>query len=232
MRTSTRRRRPRRPATPAAAPAAPAVAAEPGRSRDNPIAGDVPVAPPAQQGRFGEGDLAHRVRSVRLRARLCRRRFLRHLCAQRSRPGRPDHRAARRLPHHRGQRQDAARGADRRRLAVAGAGLAVRADLLHHRRRAAREGEGAGAGRGSRRRCRDARRDGGAAEILRRAAAPRGLCRGAGAAAAAALFDLVVAQCDARKTVADGRLRALRHQQAQAAGPGLHLPRRTHQSRR
>ena len=96
----------------------------------------------------------------------------------------------------------------------------------------AREGEGAGAGRGSRWRRRDARRDGGAAEILRRAAAPRGLCRGAGAAAAAALFDLVVAQCDAGKTVADGRLRALRHQQAQAAWAGLDLPRRTHQSRR
>ena len=86
----------------------------------------------------------------------------------------------------------------------------------HHRRRAAREGEGAGAGRGSRWRCGDARRDGGAAEILRRAAASRSLRRGAGAAAAAALFDLVVAQCDAGKTVADGRLRALRDQQAQA----------------
>ena len=52
------------------------------------------------------------------------------------------------------------------------------------------------------------------------------------AVAAAALFDLVVAQCDARKTVADGRLRALRHQQAQAPRPCLDLPRRTHQARR
>ena len=36
------------------------------------------------------------------------------------------------------------------------------------------------------------------------AAASGGLRRGAGAAAAAALFDLVLAQCDARKAVADG----------------------------
>ena len=64
----------------------------------------------------------------------------------------------------------------------------------------------------------DARRDGGAAEILRRAPASRSLCRGAGAAATAALFDLVVAQCDAGQAVADGRLRALRDRQAQALG--------------
>ena len=108
----------------------------------------------------------------------------------------------------------------------------VRTVLLHHRRRAAREGARAGAGRGSRRRCRDARRDGGAAEIFRRASASRSLRRGAGAAAAAALFDLVVAQCDARQTVADGRLRALRDRQAQAPRPCLDLPGRTHQSRR
>ncbi len=112
-----------------------------GRGGAGPIArqsdrGNLPVAPPPQQDGFGKGDLAHRVRSVRLRPRLCRRRFLRHFRAQRSRAGRPDHRAARRLPHHRGQRQDAARSPDRRRLAGAGAGLAVRTDLLHHRRRA------------------------------------------------------------------------------------------------
>ena len=39
--------------------------AEPGRSRDNPVAGDIPVAAPAQQGRIGKGNLAHRVRSRR-----------------------------------------------------------------------------------------------------------------------------------------------------------------------
>ena len=120
----------------------------------------------------------------------------------------------------------------RRRFAVARAGHAVRAALLHHRRRAAREGARAGAGRGSRWRCRNARRDGGAAEIFRRAAASRSLRRGAGAAAAAALFDLVVAQCDARQAVADGRLRALRDRQAQARSARLDLPRRAHQSRR
>ncbi len=178
--------------------------------------GHLPVAPAAQQGRIGKGNLAHRFRSLRRRPRLCRRRLLRHLRPQRSRPCRPDHCLAGRLAHHQGARQDAARSADRRRLAGAGAGQPVRTDFLHHRRRAAREGAGAGAGRGSRRRCRDARRDGGAAEIFRRASASRSLRRGAGAAAAAALFDLVVAQCDARKTVADGRLRALRDRQAQA----------------
>ena len=224
------------PAAASSAPAAHRLRLRSWRSRD--VRATIPT--PAtflsrrllNKGGFGKGDLAHRVRSVRLRPRLCRRRFLRHLRAQRCRAGRPDHRAARRLPHHQGERQDAARSSDRRRLAGAGAGLAVRTDLLHHRRRHPREGEGAGAGRGPRRRRGDARRDGGAAEILRRAPAPRGLCRGAGAAAAAALFDLVVAQCDARKTVADGRLRALRDQQAQAPGPGFDLPRRTHQSRR
>ena len=97
---------------------------------------------------------------------------------------------------------------------------------------ASREGEGAGAGRGSRWRRGDARCHGGAAEILRRPSAPRGLCRGARTAAAAALFDLVVAQRDARKIVADGGLRALRDRQAQAPGAGVDLPRRAHQSRR
>ncbi len=202
---------------PAAAPAAPAVVAEPGRSRDNPIAATF-LSRRLLNKKGSEKETWHiEFDLVRLRPRLCRRRFLRHFRAQRCRAGRPDHRAARRLPHHQGERQDAARSPDRRRLAVAGAGLAVRADLLHHRRRHAREGEGAGAGRGSRWRCGDARRDGGAAEILRRAPAPRGLCRGAGAAAAAALFDLVVAQRDARKTVADGRLRALRRSTSASA---------------
>ena len=193
------------------APAAPSSAAASrarhcrarGRRRARPFArqsraGDIPGTPAAQQGQIGKGNLAHRFRSVGLRSRLCRRRFLRHLRPQRSRQCRPDHRAARGVAYHQGPRQDAARSAARRRLAGAGAGYAVRTDFLPHRRRAAREGAGAGAGRGSRRRCGDARRDGGAAEIFQRAAASRSLHRGAGAAAAAALFDLLVAQRDAR----------------------------------
>ena len=195
-------------------------------------AGKIPVAASAQRQRVGKGNLAHRFRSVRLRARLCRRRFLRHFCPQRSRPCRPDHRPARRVPHHGSARQDPARGPARRRLAGAGAGFAVRTDLLPHRRRAARKGPRAGAGRGSRRRCGDARRDGGAAEIFQGASASGSLRRGAGAVAAAALFDLVVAQCDARQTVADGRLRALRDQQAQAPRSRLDLPGGTHSTRR
>ena len=96
--------------------------------------------------------------------------------------------------------------------------FAVRTTLVHHRRRSAREGARAGARRGPRRRRRDARRDGGPAKILRRASASRSLRRSAGAAAAPALFDLFVAQCDAWETVADGRLRALCRRQAQALG--------------
>ena len=61
----------------------------------------------------------------RLRPRLCRRRFLRHLCQERDRPCRPDHRLARRIPHYESQRQDVARGVDRGRFAVARAGQAV-----------------------------------------------------------------------------------------------------------
>ena len=47
-----------------------------------------------------------------------------------------------------------------RRVALARTGLAVPAVLLHHRRRAAAEGEGAGVRRRPGRRCRDARRAG------------------------------------------------------------------------
>ena len=75
--------------------------------------GKIPVAAAVEQAGLREGDLAHRVRSVRPRPRLCRRRFLRHLRAKRSRSGRPDHRAARRLACHEGPRQDAARSLGR-----------------------------------------------------------------------------------------------------------------------
>ena len=49
---------------PAAGRAGARVAAEPGRSRDNPVAGNLRLAPPAQQGRVGKGNLAYRFRSV------------------------------------------------------------------------------------------------------------------------------------------------------------------------
>ena len=73
-------------------------AARAGRRGAGPLArqsgaGDVRVAPSAEQDRVGKGNLAHRLRSRRLRPRLCRRRFLRHLRPQRSRPCRSDHRA-------------------------------------------------------------------------------------------------------------------------------------------
>ena len=103
-----------------------------------------------------------------------------------------------------------ARRADRRRLAVARARHAVPAVLLHHRRRAAAEGQGAGGRRRPGRRRRDARRAGGDREIPRRPARSRGLHRGARSAAAAALFDLVVAQGAPGPRVAHRRCGALR----------------------
>ena len=104
--------------------------------------------------------------------------------------------------------------------------------LLHHRRRTAEEGPGAGRGRGPGRRRRDARRARGHREIPGRAARPRGLHRGARSAAAAALFDLVVAQGAQGPRLAHRRRGALRHRQAHAARRRLDLPRRPHQARR
>ena len=117
-----------------------------------------------------------------------------------------------------------ARGADRRRLAVARARHAVPALLLHHRRRAAEKGQGAGGGRRSGRRRRDARRARRDREIPRRAARSGGLHRGARSAAAAALFDLVVAEGAQRPLSSHCRHGALRHRQAHA---GSASPRRS-----
>ena len=64
--------------------------------------------------------------------------------AQRPGAGRRDHRGARRAGGFPDRRAHAARGADRRRVAVARARHAVPAVLLHHRRRAPEEGQGAG----------------------------------------------------------------------------------------
>ena len=108
-------------------------------------AGDVRVAPPAEQGRLGEGNLAYRLRSEWLRSRLCRRRFLWDLRQQRFGPCRSNHCLARRLSHHGGPRQDPSRGAARRCVAGARAGYVVRTDFVHYGWRAAREGARAGA---------------------------------------------------------------------------------------
>ena len=124
-----------------------------------------------------------------------------------------------------------ARGADRRRFAVARARHAVPAVLLHHRRRAAEEGAGAVRRRGPRRRRGDARRAGGDREVFRRAPGPRGLHRGARPAAAAALFDLVVAEGAQGPRLAHRRYGALRHRQAKAPRRRLDLPRRPRRAR-
>ena len=116
-----------------------------------------------------------------------------------------------------------ARGADRRRFARARARHAVPAVLLHHRRRAAEEGAGAVGRRGPGRRRRDARRAGGDREILRRAARSRGLHRGARSAAAAALFDLVVAEGAQGPRRAHRRCGALRRS-ASASGSASPRP--------
>ena len=148
---------------------------------------------------IGEGNLAYRFRSFRLRPRLCRRRFLRHFRPQRSRACRPDHRHARRLPYHRG------RGKTLREVLLDDVSLAPAPDTLfelisfitggaqREKARALAQGEDP---------------DGDAATLDVMAALqkfpsvrphPGSLRRGAGAVAAAALFDLVVAQCDARE---------------------------------
>ena len=126
--------------------------------------------------------------------RLHGRRCLRPVSAQRSGAGRRGHQGARRAAGFPDRRAHAARGADRRRVAVAGARHAVPAVLLHHRRRAAAEGAGAGRRRGPGRRRRNARRAGGDREIPRHPARSGSLHRIARSVAAAALFDLVVAQ--------------------------------------
>ena len=75
--------------------------------------GEIPVAPPPQQGRLRKDHLARRVRSQRRRSRLCRRRLLRRLRQERS--GLVDQIIAALGASHatRRRRQDAARGDDR-----------------------------------------------------------------------------------------------------------------------
>ena len=205
------------------------LARQPGR-------GDVRFPRAAQQAGLRERDLAHRVRSFAERARLRGRRRVRALPDQRPRAGRGDPQGAGRAARFSDRRPHAARGADRRRRAGAGAGHAVPALLLHHRRRAPEKSQGAGRRRRSRRRRRDARRARGDREISRRAARPGGLHRGARSAAAAALFDRVVAQGASRPRRAHRRHGALRYRQrfdqAHAARRRLDFPRPPRQSGR
>ena len=136
-----------------------------GRSRDNPATATFHRRRAAQQAGLRERNLASRFRSRGARARLRRRRFLRHLSDQRSRAGR--RRSSRRSKRRAGSCRSASKTLreilDRRRFAVARARHAVSAFLLSHRRRAAAESEGAGGGRRSGWRRGDARRACGAA---------------------------------------------------------------------
>ena len=107
------------------------------------------------------------------------------------------------------RRTHLARGAHRRRIAVAGAGHAVPAHFLSHRRRPPAEGESVGRGRRPGRRRRDARRAGGIAKVSRHPARPGSLHRVARRLAAARLFDLVVAEMQSRPRRAHCRRGAL-----------------------
>ena len=135
----------------------------------------------------------------------------------------------RRISH---RRSHAARGADRRRLAVAGARHAVRADFVSHRRRTQAESQAASRRRGPGRRCRGPRRARRPAQILRHQARSRSLHRGARSAAAARLFDFLLVEIQSRARFAHRRCRALRDRQAHPARRLLDLPRRPHCARR
>ena len=119
----------------------------------------------------------------------------RHLSAQRSGAGRCGHRRARRAAPI--SRSPAARLRETLTDDVSlgpAPDMLFQLDLLHHRRRAAAEGEGARLRRRPRRRRRHARRARRAGKISRHPARSRSLHRSARSAAAAALFDLVVAE--------------------------------------
>ena len=110
---------------------APAPKAAPGRSRDNPVEATLPVAPATQQRRLQQGNLAHRIRSRRMRPGLRGRRQFRHLPGERPGAGRRCHCGARRaagFPDRRARRLREV--LDRRRLAVPGTRHAVPAHLL------------------------------------------------------------------------------------------------------
>ena len=84
-----------------------------GRSRDNPVDGDISLRTRLNKRGSRKGDLASRFRSLRKRPRLCCRRLLRHFSGQRSCAGRADHRGAEVRLRITDRRPDPARGADR-----------------------------------------------------------------------------------------------------------------------
>ena len=159
----------------------------------------VPLAQAAQPGGLREGHLAHRVRPLGQRRPIQRRRLVRRVPQEQPRAGRPDHRDAGRLPHDGGAGPDAAAGAARGRRDRARAGPALRAVLLHHGRQGPGEGAGAGARRGSGWGRGPSRRAGRAAQVPANPAAPGSLRGRAGAAAAAPLLHILLAerQCGA-----------------------------------
>ena len=120
---SSGRRRPRRRGSAGARGGARPIARQSG-------AGDIRLAPPAEQAGSEKETWHIDFDLSRLRPRLRRRRFLRHFCPQRSRPCRPDHCAARRVAYHEVSGKTLREVLTRRRLAGARAGHAVRTDLL------------------------------------------------------------------------------------------------------
>ena len=179
-----------------------------------------------------EGDLARRVRSRRQRPRLRGRRRVRHLSAATIRRWSTPILAALDAPA-----DFPIGGRTLREVLIDGVSLSPAPDMLFQlfsyitggERR--QEGQGTRRRRGPGRRRRNPRRAGRDREIRRRAARPRGVHRGARSAAAAALFDLVLAQ-GARRRVAL-TVDAVRYDigAASASRRRLDLPRRPHPAR-
>ena len=189
----------------------------------------LPLAHAAQSRRLREGDLAHRDRSCRHRPSTTRSAT--RSASSRSTIPRWSTRSSRRST----RRPDFPIGGRTLREVltdgvslVARARHAVPALFVSHRRRAAAEGEGARGRRRPGRRRRDARRARRDREVSRRPPRPGSLHRGARSAAAAALFDLVLAEDQSGPRRAHRRHRALQDRQARAPRRRVDLPRRAH----
>ena len=145
---------------------------------------------------------------------------------------RRDPQGARRAAGFSDRRAHVARGADRRRVAQSGAGHAVPAHSYVTGGERRQKAKALSAGE-------DPDGDAATLDVLAaiekfpgRPSRSRGLRRGARSAAAAALFDLILAQCASRPDLAHGRHRALRDRQAPAPRRRLDLPCRARQARR
>ena len=195
-----------------------------GRSRDAPVEAVFRSAARLEWTGLGEGHAPRRARHLGLRHRLRAGRQLRPLPQQRSGPCRCRARRHARAAGFPRRRQELPPGADRGLRALARPRHAVRADRRPGRRRAAPQGQAAGQGRRSRWRCGELRRAGGAGDVRADPPRPGSVPRVPGAAAAAALFDRLLAAGDAGRDAPDRRCRALCGRRAHPAGRRLDVP--------